>query len=302
VVRPMHSLEETQLAAVGRFFSSAVVQELARFGKSPLLARLLMESRIPLVDSSSERVRDLFDYGLSVLAQHCYRHEYVYKDAITRKILLGFHSLHTAVLLSEFRVGQCKADVAILNGTSTVYEIKSERDRLDRLEGQVDAYLKVFAKVNVVAGQNHVEQVFARVPKQVGVLVLSNRLSISTLRAPTEDVSRIVPSMVFDSLQLHEAAEILRRTGIDPPEVPNTERHAALRRLFVELSPPVVHDAMISVLRFTRSMARLVPFIDALPPSLRAAMLCTPLRRSDHKRVLAALDSTMQEARAWAVC
>ena len=302
MVGTIHTLEESQLAAVGRFYSSAVMQELARWGRSPLLGRLLRESSLCDFVTASEPIRRIFDYGLKLLTRNGYRQEYVYKEILTRRILLGAHSLRTAVMLSEFRVGHCKADIVILNGTSTVYEIKSERDRLDRLAGQLDAYLQVFARVNVVAGANHVAQVLKSVPEQVGVLMLSDRLSISTVRAATEDIGRIVPAAVFDSLQLHETAKVLQRLGVRPPMVPNTELHQALRDRFVTLAPQALHRAMIQVLRSTRSQARLAPLIDALPSSLWAAALCTPLRQADHSRIIAAVNASVQEARAWAVC
>lgn len=54
---------------------------------------------------------------LSTIATH---------NVIANKILLGKHSLNTSHMLSEFRVGYNKADVVIINGTSSVYEIKSE--------------------------------------------------------------------------------------------------------------------------------------------------------------------------------
>lgn len=301
MVRQIHSLEEPQLAAVERLFSSSVVQELARSGKSGLLGRLLLQSTLCDIIPAVEPIRRLFDHAFSFLARSRYRHEYVYKQAITRRVLLGSHSLRTAVMLSEFRVGNCKADLAIVNGTSTVYEIKSERDRLDRLRSQVEAYLRVFARVNVVAGRNHLAQVLASVPEQVGVLTLSKRLSISTIRAATQDVSRIVPAVVFDSLQLHEAALVLETLGVPIPNVPNTERHRVFRSLFVTLDPHAVHDAMIRVLRSTRSMEQQAPLIGSLPESLGSAALCTPLRRTDHARIIAAMNTTVQEARSWAV-
>jgi hypothetical protein len=301
VAERMPTLEEPQLAAVSRFFSSAVLRELARLGRSPLLARLLRESQVSDLFTADQPLRGVFDFGLKLLAEAGSRQEYVYKDILARRILLGQHSLRTAVMLSEFRVGKCKADLAILNGTSTVYEIKSERDRLNRLPDQLDAYLKVFARVNVIAGANHVEQIMQSVPDHVGVLVLSKRMSISTVRAATEDTGRIVPDVVFDSLQLHESAKILERFGLDLPTVPNTQLHAALRERFVQLAPQALHSAMIHVLRSTRSQARLEPLLNALPSSLRAAALSMPLRKADHGRITSALNVSMQDARGWAV-
>src|SRR5581483_570090 len=145
-----------QLAAISRLFSSSVIREMARKGKSPIFARLASKSF--LVDSRTEKqqVSSIFDKAFALLEREGFRHEYVYKAALTHKILLGRHSLQTASMLNEFRVGQCKADLVILNGTSTVYEVKSERDSLARLERQIAAYRTVFARVYVIAAEKHV--------------------------------------------------------------------------------------------------------------------------------------------------
>jgi hypothetical protein len=93
---------------------------------------------------TSECVHALFDAAFQLLKRQGCRDEYVYKAALVQKILLGRHSLQTASMLNEFRVGGCKADLAILNGTATVYEVKSERDSLARLQRQIAAYTTVF--------------------------------------------------------------------------------------------------------------------------------------------------------------
>ncbi len=115
----MTNIEASQLSAISRLFSSGVIREMARKGKSSLFARLVDEARL-LENCSFDRVFHLFDSAFNVLRQKAHRHEYVYKAALTHKILLGTHNLQTASMLTEFRVGECKADLAILNGTATV--------------------------------------------------------------------------------------------------------------------------------------------------------------------------------------
>ena len=139
MIRKIHKIDlanlaPERLAAISRLFSSSVVREMARTGKSAMFARLVKSSR--LMDSLSEvkLVSGFFEEAFSLLKREGFRHEYIYKAALTHKVLLGTHSLQTASMLTEFRVGECKADVAILNGTATVYELKSERDSLKRLD------------------------------------------------------------------------------------------------------------------------------------------------------------------------
>jgi hypothetical protein len=123
-------------------FSSGVIRELARTGKSRLFVKLAKEAQLLDASRVFVRVCDIFCDAFDVLKVQGCRDEYVYKTALVRNILLGRHSFQTASMLNEFRVGECKADLAILNGTATVYEVKSERDSLSRLERQLIAYLK----------------------------------------------------------------------------------------------------------------------------------------------------------------
>ncbi len=109
--------------------------------------------------SLSDRVRNVFETAFSLLKREGSRHEYIYKSALTHKVLLGMHSLQTASMINGFRVGDCKADVVILNGTATVYEVKSKRDSLTRLERQIATYATMFAKVYVIAAEGRINAV-----------------------------------------------------------------------------------------------------------------------------------------------
>ncbi len=289
-----------QLAATARLFSSAVLQELARKGESPLLSRLVKESNLADFLIESSPLADIFDLAFSILKKKAYRHEYVYKAAIAHKLLLGKHSIRTASMLSEFRVGNCKADVAILNGTSTVYEIKSERDNLDRLQSQVSAYRTVFAKVNIITGSNHVASIFNIVPEDVGILVLNDRYKISTVREAEDNPSRVDPAAIFNSLSTNESIKALKLLGFEIPDLPNTKLHKALGDLFKTIDPASAHNAMVKVLKNTRSLLPLSELLESLPSSLRAAALSTPLRQKDHARLLEAVEKPLKDALRWA--
>ena len=292
-------LENSQLSAVSRLFSASLFRELARKGRSPLFARLANESSLLDVTTTDEPIRNLFDSAYSLLKRKNYRHEYIYKAAIAHKVLLGTHSLQTAVMINEFRVGENKADSVIFNGTSTVYEIKSERDSLTRLAKQISSYRKVFAKVNIITGENHLDGVLASVPQDVGVLLLTDRFQISTIQEAVDSPGRTMPEAIFDSIQLREAKKILKNQAFEIPILPNTQMHEALRKQFVTLTPSEAHDGMVQTLRSTRSLLPLADFIKALPHSLQAVALSTRVRKQDHEKLLNAMDSPISEALKW---
>jgi hypothetical protein len=296
----MRELAAEQLSAISRLFSSSVIREMARRGKSPLFARLANQSGLRISLSGSERVRDLFDTAFSFLKREGYRHEYIYKAALTHNILLGRHSLRTASMLNEFRVGECKADLAILNGTAKVYEVKSERDSLSRLERQVTTYAKVFAQVYVIAAESHIDAVIASVPRDVGILLLNGRHQIQTLREAAGRPERTSPAAIFDSIRTDEARRILVSQGVLIPTVPNTELNCVLRELFIKLDPCTAHEGMVRILKKTRNLLPLSDLVAQLPHSLQTAALSVPLRKLDHTRLVAAVNARLDDAMCWA--
>ena len=296
----MPNIDANQASAISRLFSSSVIKEMARTGKSPLLARLARESGLLDVLRPPNTVSDLFEAAFSILKKKAHRHEYVYKSALTNNVLLGTHNLQTASMITEFRSGQCKADLVIFNGTATVYEIKSERDTLSRLERQIAAYRDIFATVYVIAGENHIDDIMEQVPQDVGVMLLSPKNSITRVRKAISQPERTRPEAIFDSLRTAEAKRILTDFGITVPNVPNTVLNQYLRSLFVTLSPSQAHEGMVQTLRQTRTLMPLENLVKSLPSSLHAVALTTPIRKIDHNRLVSAVGCNLEIATGWA--
>ncbi|TFZ35540.1 hypothetical protein EWW49_18780 [Pseudomonas syringae] len=296
----MKVLDGSQQSAVARLFSATVIRELAQKGKSPLFSRLIKDSLVVSEENLASPVSSIFESAFNLLRKRDYRHEYAYKAAITNKLLLGRHSLKTASLITEFRVGKCKADIAIFNGTSTAYEIKSERDKLGRLQGQVETYKQFFSKVYVITGENHLDEIVSTTRADVGVLLLNKRFGISTIREAHESPEQVSPEIIFDSIQIRESLEILRLFGITPPDVANTEIRSTIREIFKGLDPATTHDTMVKVLRKSRNSLPLSGILPQLPVSLQAAILSTPLKLREQTTLLDALNTSIREALQWA--
>lgn len=295
----MKEYSHSQVSAISRLFSANVMRELSRYGQSPLFARLAREALGASRPDTKRRVYNFFETAFDILKKIECRHEYIYKAALTQRVLLGTHSLKTASMVNEFRVRDCKADVTILNGTATVYEIKSERDSLSRLERQVETYKDFFAAVYVIAGENHIDGVRAIIPSDVGIMRLSTRHQISTIRSAKIQPSRTSPEVIFDSIRVEEAKRILALLELPIPNVPNTVIHAALREQFLGLDSTKAHRAMVEVLKQTRNLLPLSTLIKNLPGSLHSAALSTPMRCVDHDRLIGAVNTPLQTALQW---
>lgn len=285
-------------AALARLFSASVIRELAEQGQSSKFAALLQQAEV-IRDSTIQSVGDVFDYSFAQLRRSGLRNEYVYQSAIVQNVLLGKHSLNTASMVREFRVGKSRADVVILNGTSTVYEIKSERDTLQRLEKQVEDYSKVFARSYVIASQDHVEAVLKLIPSHVGVMCLQRWNRIGTVREAVDRPSEVDPVSILGSLRKSEAVRILKHMGLSVPDVPNTQMFRALSETFAVLDPEGVHAAMVQVLKKSRTQHSLQQLVDNLPLSLHAAALMYNLRLSDGARLAQAVQTPIARSILW---
>lgn len=294
----MH-LGKNEASALSRLFSAAVLRDFGKHARSPLFSRLLDHTRLALDVPSEATVGTAFDKAFKLLSKSRFRDDYVYRAAITEKILLGRHSINTATLLNEVRAGSSKADVVVLNGTATAYEIKSDIDSLARLKSQIANYRHVFARVNVVASKSHLSAVLNSTPEDVGVITLSERFSFQTARVAQNCPERIKPTMILEMLRIDEATAILTHLGREVPAVPNTQIRSELVDMFAELDPTAVHEEMVRVLRASRSQANLAKFINSIPVSIRAASLAVKPNPKSRSRIQEAVDTPLDVALAW---
>jgi len=70
--------------------------------------------------------------------------------------------------------------------------------------------------------------------------------------------------------------------------------------LFIKLKARDAHESMVRVLKKTRNLLRLSDLVAQLPPSLQTAALSVPLRKLDHTRLVAAVNTSLEDAIAWA--
>ncbi|MDD5721580.1 MAG: sce7726 family protein [Candidatus Pacebacteria bacterium] len=65
--------------------------------------------------------------------------------------------------------GSVRIDIAVINGIMHGYEIKSDRDTLERLPEQVQAYSAIFDQVTLILGSKHLIDAFKMIPDWWGV-------------------------------------------------------------------------------------------------------------------------------------
>lgn len=279
----MEALENYSL--LSRLFSTSLFSELIRLGHSRLLKEIWNSSQVLSEFSSESSFADVINFSYSILSKK-YRNEYIYKNVLINKILLGTHSLKTSYMISELPVASCKADMVILNGTSTVYEIKTELDSLNRLERQICAYQKAFDRINVITTDktNQIREIEKKLPQEVGILSLTSRGTIHTVRSPLSNINNIDKEVIFNILRKREYLSVIKKHHGTIPDVPNTQIYDVAKTIFCEYSTKELHADMVEVLKQRGTI--MSSFIQDIPKPLKALAIKSNFSAKERQRCL----------------
>lgn len=112
--------------------------------------------------------------------------------------------------------GESKVDIAVVNGHMWGWEIKSERDTLERLPSQMGMYNKVFDFITIVTNENHLAKIKDLVPEFWGILCVKkfeNDFKLENHRSPSKN-TLVDPNTLVQLLWKDEALEILEKEGL----------------------------------------------------------------------------------------
>lgn len=151
--------------------------------------------------------------------------EIIHRDAGIRALLLPFirreHEGHPDLMcLEEFAIygGANRADVAALNGCSHGYEIKSDRDTLERLPNQVEAYSAIFEQATLVSSPRHLECAVTIIPQWWGIVEVQlegGKLPFLARIRPSSTNPAPNAAAIASLLWQSEALDLLTALGLD---------------------------------------------------------------------------------------
>lgn len=165
----------------------------------------------------------------------------LYQKIVSNK---EFYIDKTTKIIDEMGIlnGSSKVDVAVINGKLHGYEIKSERDTLDRLPLQSKYYNTVFDKMTIVCSDKYLKKIEAIIPKWWGILeVRKNKKSFTLVKKrnallnPNVDISSISKLLWRD-----EMIEILEQKNIK--KIKSKTKLALVDIITNELPPQEIKD------------------------------------------------------------
>lgn len=79
--------------------------------------------------------------------------------------------------------GSVRIDLAVINGELSGFELKSDRDTLDRLPFQADLYSRVFDRVELIVGSRHADRAAKLVPDWWAITIATMKDGAVKLRS-----------------------------------------------------------------------------------------------------------------------
>lgn len=198
-----------------------------------------------------------------------YRCEYIYKNIITSKLLLGRHSLNTTVMVPELSIEGSKADLVMFNGTSTVYEIKTELDTLNRLENQLDSYLKCFDLIYVVTYEENIDKIKAIIPEKIGIIILSKKNTLKTIKKAESNKNYIRPEVLMRTLRNGEIKNIIKKLIGEDLKLSPLDYYKECTKILSETAPSLAHDLMVKEVKKRTIKKEQKELIELAPDSLK---------------------------------
>lgn len=230
---------------------------------------------------------DLFEEAYKLLCRH-YPNEYVVKNIIANNILLGTHSMNTASMLSELRIGANKADCVIINGSSTCYEIKTKFDSLKRLPEQLAAYTSSFDRTYVVTHEVHLDALLEiqNDMQSFGIMVSNSRNQLSRrIIAPLN--TNFDTGLMFHTLRKEEYVDIARSVTGSEPGCPQTELFAKCKEIFCALDTDKANEQFKRVLKHHRRNDH--NFISNLPKSMKNLGISYNIHKTNKENIISSL-------------
>jgi hypothetical protein len=158
------------------------------------------------------------------------------------------------VLIPEYYVENAsrRADLVTANGYLVAYEIKSDLDDLDRLNGQIEVFSRNFEAVTVACTSRHIKAVLEMVPEFVGVTCVTEHTVTVQREAATCEIKD--QDIWLSHLPISAIRDALSSRSI---ECPRQGRDVILQVARSNLSISELRSEVLKYLKTTKRQQRI---------------------------------------------
>ena len=236
---------------------------------------------------------ELLKKSYSLISKY-YRCEYVYKNELI-KLLLNKYGTRNSVYFNEFRVGNSIADIAMFNGESKAFEIKTEYDTPRRLDKQMENYKRFFDKCYIVIPENKLDSYYGTVESTTGIITMNQDNGHILLK----EVKEAYQNSQFDSealmscLRINEYKNIVMSLGVSLDGVAGYDIYKFCCNVISHVNSDKVRELFLREVKKRKNNTSL---LRKYPMSLRQMMLSLNLPEDKAKKLLNQLNTNINQA------
>lgn len=255
-----------QLHYYASLFSGSVVNRLVKHNDDAFVRSLLLKYDSHLINTNLT-YWDYLHYAYKILEKN-YRNEYVYKNTFITEWLIKKFSLKNTIAFSEFRVGSAIADLALFNGSSKAFEIKTELDSDKRLLAQLEEYSKLMEECYIVVPEELAADYKTMINSSVGILAVKKgrqSLKIELLRDAKKNTSVDI-RVLMSSVRCDEYKWMTKQAYGQLPNVTCFEMFDACKELLGRLPADDLHHFFLEAVKKRKNIT---PNLKAIPKPAR---------------------------------
>lgn len=223
-----------------------------------------------------------------------YRCEYVYKNELINKYLIKEFGTANTVAHSEFKLGRNIVDLALFNGESKAFEVKSPYDTPARLASQLETYTKFFDKCYVLISESDIRKYESIIPSNVGILFfvdIDDSCEIKEHRKAERNESLDI-DLLMSVLRCSEYQQVVREYYIDSdiPEMSSFTMFDICKELIGGIPTDKLKRMVLDVMKTRRNCTS---DLDLVPDFLREIYLKLNLPPKKGKILLKRLEQPL---------
>lgn len=276
------SLEPQNAKIMSNAFSKSILSDLLKTGKSKKFDLIL--NSISTLDKKNKTHGELFDF-LHLNMIKSYRNEYVYKNAIANKIVLGRHKFKNISFFTELFVWGVIADVVVANGTTTAYEIKTAYDSFSRLSNQIGIYEQAFEHVNIVIPEEKLSSLLKVAPENSGILILSDNFTFQEYRKPESNKELLSTEIMASLLHAEDKKELLKKYFNKVLEYKTVDDFYNENKYLLELDKNTMHMELLNSMHRRQYDQQRKDLVLKSPESLRSILISANYSRPKMKLI-----------------
>jgi len=222
--------------------------EVVRWFKSDLSSLDLKINRYDSKFISDDRTYLSYLKYVYRILESFYPNEYVYKNELINKWLIREIGSSDSVVFNEFRLGRAVADLAMFNGVSKAFEIKTTLDKDTRLNSQVKEYQKLFNEVYLIVPESKIEN-YQKLYPDVGLVVYQDASKEFRLEKLANNNPFIDVNALMGTLHTHEYISIVEQHYGCRPSFTDFSKFEVCKQLIEEIPQKPLNDLFISAMK-----------------------------------------------------